>query len=381
MHTQINRMGQRHMENAIESRRAVTLVEMLVVISIIAVLAALTLPALNAAREAARQSACQNNLRQIGLAMQAFATGHSERLCTGAFDWNRDGAVTEMGWVANLVDSGSLVGKMLCTSNPARISETYEDLVSFPINASMNTCVKHSGSPPKMLPNGSLYANPCREIVDGNLAPGSQSRLDIVEKKIYDKAFNTNYAASWFLVRSEVALDQNGNLRQIVPGCGTDLRSRNSTVGPLRLLDIDSSASAAIVPLMGDGQVVGNLSTGFGTVKAGTPMSASMTGGPVLQATMQVPAFAAGTPQNGPAGWWNTWNMMTLQDLRAFSPTHRGVGIILFADMSVRPFRDPNSDGYLNNGFPAINGFSDATVEIPTKDVYSHYSLSDRLPY
>lgn len=118
-------------------RSGFTLVELLVVIAIIGMLVALLLPAVNSARQAARNTQCINHMRQIGLAFLQFADTHGGDFPNvyGHEDQNGDSVATDETWIFKLspymenVDSARI-----CPDDPYRDDRLINRKTSYVMN-------------------------------------------------------------------------------------------------------------------------------------------------------------------------------------------------------------------------------------------------------
>jgi prepilin-type N-terminal cleavage/methylation domain-containing protein/prepilin-type processing-associated H-X9-DG protein len=187
--------------------RGFTLVELLVVIAIIGILVALLLPAVQAAREAARRSQCINNLRQLGIAI------HNHHQAKGRFPSN-------VNWI-----------------HPEGTHKAARDFASHLVNASpyLEETALHSAikfcdpNDPACIPPGEQLINsvPIRQYVVASLRCPSDDKNGLVDPK--DRVVNwaalvrpgpvavTNYAGS---VGSQVMESWTGFKLSTVVGNG-----------------------------------------------------------------------------------------------------------------------------------------------------------------
>jgi len=226
------------------SRRGFTLIELLIVVAILAVLAAILLPAITSARRSANRASCGNSLRQWGLALIAYASDHNEIIPrTTGYDWPAASIWNwsqPNGWPTGFYDQMALVKMVPYLQGGAVFDSSTQRWTLNPIY----TCRANPGMGKRKAWNwiGSSFMSYAYYGWIDAWAPGSrtaQARDELTERRLDASR----------VVMSDAIVDKRDHGSDKKPGIAMTNHGRGSA-GPMPF-----AALAGANRLMGDGSV------------------------------------------------------------------------------------------------------------------------------
>jgi len=109
----------------VKKRAAFTLIELLVVIAIIAILAAILFPVFAKAREKARTSSCQSNLKQLAVGMMQYSQDYDEKFPTAYVPGPYTMATVGCNWAMGIMPYLKSIQVFRCPSDPSEFASSY----------------------------------------------------------------------------------------------------------------------------------------------------------------------------------------------------------------------------------------------------------------